>query len=182
MLFLSLLLAPAPALAETPEGWFIAGSDRTAYESDVVDESRDGGKSARLRTVEGKRNKGFGTLMQTMKPTGYAGNRVQMTAWIKSDGVKDWAGMWLRVDGPGKGHSAFDNMGDRRIVGDTEWTRYSIVLDVDPGATNIAYGVLLSDGGTVWMDDVEFDVVDESVPVTAETQTRYEPENPSFEE
>lgn len=180
MLFLSLLLFPAHA--ETPQGWFIAGSQPKVFQADVVDEARDGGKAARFRSIEGKKVKGFGTLMQTMRATDYAGNRVQMTAWVKSDDVEGWAGLWMRVDGSGEGALAFDNMSERAIVGDTDWTRYSVVLDVAPDATQIAYGVLVSEEGTVWLDDVKFDVVSEKVPVTGQQTNRYEPENASFED
>jgi hypothetical protein len=119
--------------------------------------------------------------MQNMSPADYAGNRVKMTAWIKSEGVEDWAGMWLRVDGESKSATAFDNMGDRPIKGTTEWTQYSIVLNVHPKATNIAYGVLVSDAGTVWIDDVQFELVGEKEPTTG-SSSQFAPQNPSFEE
>ncbi|MCA9492491.1 MAG: hypothetical protein KC621_21305 [Myxococcales bacterium] len=87
------------AHAEPPEGWFLAGSDAKAYEADVVEEAHTGTGSARFRSKQGEKPRGFGTMMQQMQPADYTGNRLRMTAWVKTDDVADWAGMWLRVDG-----------------------------------------------------------------------------------
>ena len=173
----------SPVMAETPEGWFLAGSQRDAYEADVVPEAHTGRKSARYRHIDGEKRNGFGTMMQNIDPADYAGNRIRMTAWVKSEGVKDWAGLWLRVD-EGKTTHGFDNMHDRPIKGSTDWTQYAIVLDVHPDATNLAFGVLLADTGTVWIDDLEFEVVDEGVPTTGAKGAKksYAPTNASFED
>jgi hypothetical protein len=62
---------------------------------------------------------------------------------------------------------AFDNMQKRAIKGTQTWTQYSVVLNVDAAkAKRIAIGVLLAGKGGVWIDDVRFETVDESVPVT----------------
>jgi hypothetical protein len=42
-----------------------------------------------------------------------------------------------------------------------------IILDVSDDAQYIAFGVLLSGQGRIWIDDVKFEVVDESIPVTS---------------
>lgn len=55
--------------------------------------------------------------------------------------------------------------GSRQIKGTTDWTRYEIVLDVAQEATALSFGILTV-GGTVWLDDVAFEVVDASVPTT----------------
>jgi len=61
---------------------------------------------------------------------------------------------------------AFDNMSDRPIQGDTEWTRHDVVLDVPASARRITFGVLLGGPGTVWIDGVRLDVVASTVPTT----------------
>ena len=68
----------------------------------------------------------------------------------------------------------------------TERTKYEIVLDVPLTATNLAYGALVSGGGTIWFDSISFEEVDETIPTTGEDQQKYmpvkEPSNLSFEE
>jgi hypothetical protein len=100
--------------------------------------------------------------------------RVRMSAQVKSDAVEELAGLWMRVDGetdPVTGRPkllGFDNMGARPIVGTTDWTKYEIVLDVPAPTTGIVFGLLIAGKGSAWLGPVTFEVVDASVPVTAE--------------
>src|ERR1051326_798703 len=162
---LALVLLPAVAAAEVPTGWFLAGSDPKAYVAERdVNTKRDGKVSARLASTGP--SKGFGTLMQSFDAGEYRGKRLKLSAWVKSKDVEDWAGMWMRVDLADKKQGAFDNMQNRAIKGTKDWTRYDVVLDVASDATAIAFGILVSGEGSVWMNDLQFQVVDSSVPVT----------------
>ena len=67
--------------------------------------------------------------------------------------------MWMRVDGKNQLVYAFDNMMNRAVVGTTDWTLYDVVLDVSALAVDVAYGVLLSNEGTAWLDGVSLDIV-----------------------
>ena len=86
----------------------------------------------------------------------------------------------MRVDRDQKS-TAFDNMQDRAIKGTQPWTRHEVVLDVDPKATHIAFGILLSGKGAAWIDDVAFEVVDERVAVTDMHAKTTSPRNLNFE-
>lgn len=134
-------------------------------------EAHEGRSSAWLastRTAEG-----FGTMMQSCDPAEYRGRRLRLSAFVKAQDVKDWAGMWMRVDGPEEGRSlAFDSMQNRPIQGTMNWTRHDVFLDVADEATSISFGILLSGEGKVWLDDVQFEVVDNSVPVTGRARVR----------
>ncbi len=57
-------------------------------------------------------------------------------------------------------------MGNRPIKGTGDWKRYEIVLDVPGNSINIAFGILLTGKGKVWMDDLQFEVVGKDVPTT----------------
>jgi hypothetical protein len=41
-----------------------------------------------------------------------------------------------------------------------------VILDVDETAEAIAFGVHLEGSGRLWLDDVQFEKVDENVPAT----------------
>jgi hypothetical protein len=86
--------------------------------------------------------------------------------------------MWMRVDGPDRKVLSFDNMGDRPVTGSTGWTRYEIVLDVPPDSVDIAFGFLLTQGGTVWGDNFKLEKVDSTVPVTAPSPPAVKPKGP----
>ena len=73
----------------------------------------------------------------------------------------------MRVDGARKDEMlAFDNMQDRAIKGTIDWKKYEIVLDVPENSEMVAFGLLLSGKGQVWMDDLQFEVVGKDVPTT----------------
>ena len=155
---------------DLPAGWFKAGSKPKSYKMGIdKGAGKDGRNAATIKSKSGKID-GFGTLMQFSLPDKYRGKRVRMTGFLKTDKVSDWAGLWFRVDKKGFGSIAFDNMKngttDRSVKGTTEWTKYEIVLDVSQEATGLAYGALLSGTGQIWFDDINFEMVSDSIPVT----------------
>jgi hypothetical protein len=162
----ALLMMPILAWAAPPAGWFLTGKDPTSYaiETDTA-VFHEGKSSARLASIRSP--VGFGTLMQNFDASDYLGKRLQLSAYVKADKVKNWAGLWMRVDGANPNSPlAFDNMQGRPVRGTQDWKRYEIVLDIGPDAKAIAFGILLDDEGTVWLDDVQFKIVDNTVPVT----------------
>jgi hypothetical protein len=189
ILILALLtVVPAAAFAadSLPTGWIKAGSQPAEYEVGVDSMTHhDGHASGYVKSIT-KELHGFGTLMQTAGPGEYLGKRVRMSAFVKADQVSDWAGVWMRVDGPMEGNQpkmlAFDNMQGRPIKGTSDWKKVEIVLDVPKEATDIAFGILLSKDGQVWIDDLKFEVVPTSVPLTGRggAMTRV-PSNLDFE-
>ncbi|MFA6210024.1 MAG: hypothetical protein WC714_11425 [Candidatus Obscuribacterales bacterium] len=151
-----------------PKGWITAGSHPDSYEmGSFTDFCHSGTKCARLCSKTDAID-GFGTLMQSVKADSYRGKRIELTAFVKSESVDGCAGLWMRVD-VGQEYVSFDNMHDRPIKGDTDWTQYHVVLDVPEKSTNISFGVLLSGAGSVWMDDFELNVVGLDVPSTDTT-------------
>jgi hypothetical protein len=153
--------------AEVPKGWFLAGSKPAAYESSVDKVNTYGGlPSAYLKSKSPEVPEGFGTLMQNFSADQYIGKRVRFGAFVKSEGVERWSGLWMRIDGKPGQTLAFDNMQKRSIKGVTGWKEYEVVLDVPAGATGIFLGILLDGPGTVWMSNNKFDVVGPNVPST----------------
>jgi hypothetical protein len=150
-----------------PVGWFLAGSKPTSYRTGIDRQVvRDARPSAYLVSAVMDTG-GFGTLMQSINATQYAGKRVRLRAWVQSKDVTGWAGLWMRVD---KGQTAvgFDNMERRAIHGTSPWTAYDVVLDVPADATGISFGTLLAGAGEVWLSSVEFQVVGQEVPATGD--------------
>ena len=148
-------------------GWFMSGSEPGQYSAMVDKETFHSGTQSAKVTNSQPSASGFGTLMQEASPDEYKGKRWRMTFWLKTEAVQGWTSGWMRVDGK-KGDSplAFDNMQDRLIKGTTDWRQYSIVLDVSEQSTKIAFGIMLSGDGKIWIDDIQFEEVDNSVPVT----------------
>jgi len=172
------------AQAAAPEGWILAGSKPASYDTGTDPQNSNNGKfSAYLKAKPEADGSGFGTLMQSFSAEQYRGKRVRFSAYVKSQDVKDWAGMWMRVDGtsPTGGTppvTAFDNMQNRPIKGTQLWRQYDVVLDVDAKAAGISFGILLSGGGEVWLNSASFEVVSSSTPVTGGDLTSNAPSAP----
>jgi hypothetical protein len=114
--------------------------------------------------------------------TTYLGKRIKFSAFVKADGLQNWAGLWARVD---KGHTsvAFDNMQNRPIKGATGWSRYEVVLDVPEDATGIAFGILVNGSGTAWINGANFEIVGTDVSTTSTlSPPKTAPSNLSFEQ
>jgi hypothetical protein len=147
-----------------PKGWLKKGSSPADYDVSIdQNEIFHGKPSCYIKSRKSPR--GFGTLMQMFKANSYLGKRVKLVGNAKSEGLEEWAGFWMRVDGPEK-QLRFDNMQDRPIKGTTGWTKYQIVLDVPDDSIHIAFGLLLSGSGQVWIAEVSLEIVSSVVPTT----------------
>ena len=176
--FATLMLLPAVATAVKPEGWRLAGNDPSSYMMDRDSLVTCAGKpSGRLMSVCESAGpdstmgcKGFGTMMQSIDAGAYARKRVRFSGYVKAREVREWAGLWMRVDGEGDPPQllGFDNMRGRPIQGTREWTRYEIVLDVRRDATHIFFGILLHGQGTVWLSAASLEAVSTTVPTTGD--------------
>jgi hypothetical protein len=147
--------------------WFMAGSHPSDYEQGIDSSNRYHDQKSAFVRANIPHPSGFGTLMQMFKADLYRNKRMRFSGVVKSEGVDDWAGLWMRVDGPGKESLRFDNMQTRPIVGTTEWQRYRVILDVPEEATNVAFGILLGGKGQVWLSDVQFEETEEEPTGTA---------------
>ncbi len=152
----------------TKGAWIKAGNEAKSYEISMEKDSERKNFVGYLKSTNASiPKKGFGTIMQCFVADKYKGKRVRLTGYVKTKEIEKWAGMWMRVDGPKKGKPlSFDNMKERPIKGKSDWTKYKIVLDVPKESTNVCFGVLIYGTGEAWIDDIKFEVVDKTVPVT----------------
>jgi len=183
-----LLMAITAALISftLPKGWIAGGNSFTKYDMGVDPVAgQDGKNAATIKSIADSIN-GFGTLMQMCKADKYTGRKIKMTGMVKSEQVKGWAGLWLKINREGsRQHLAFDNMHDRPIKGTTEWTKYEIVLDVPANASKLSYGALLYGTGQIWFDNICLEVVGKSEKakgtVTKKINYPSAPDNLDFE-
>ena len=171
--------------AAAPVGWFLAGSKPASYDTGVDSQTIYNDKPSAYLKSKLAPIEGFGTLMQDFKAEEYLGKRIRFSAFVKSENVQDWAGLWMRIDKASGGSSGnktlgFDNMQDRPIKGTTAWQDCEIVLDVAQGATGIAFGILLSGTGEVWLNSAKIEVVPTTIPTTGHTITDT-PQNLDFQ-
>jgi hypothetical protein len=146
-------------------GWQSAnGNHRVGLDSTT----RHGGKSAGCvqSTTDELGEEIFGGFQQLINARDYRGKRLRLAAFVKTQDVGGWSGLWMRIHGK-RSPMAFDNMQQRPIKGTSDWNAYQVVLDVPDDAIDIALGVLQSGSGRTWIDDVSLEVVGDEVAVTA---------------
>ncbi len=131
-----------------PANWRFFGDSnyKTALDSTYV---RSGKYSASIEFIEGTPN--FKAWSYTI-PDNYAGKKITLSGYIKTENVKEgYAGLWMRIDPS----IAFNNMNENGVTGTTDWTRYEITLDMNPGKTKqIVIGGLLVGVGKMWIDEL----------------------------
>lgn len=182
---IGLLMLSFTKLPNDIKGWFLAGSSPGSYTIGVVKDAQRNGNVGYIKSKNTEITvQEFGTIMQQFTPKDYLGKKVKLTGYLKSANVKAWAGMWMRVDGNDKKVLSFDNMQDRPIRGTTDWTKYEIILNVPKESKLLAYGVLLSGNGSVWLDDFKFEILqsDEEPTGSGVSFKLDKPTNTGFEE
>lgn len=161
-----------------PAGWIMTGESPYDYETGLdKDTVHNGHQSAYLKSKD-KKARGFATLMQHIKAENYKGERIRFSGFVKTIDVEESAGLWMRIDHSSGEILAFDNMMNRPIKGTNEWNHYSVILDVPLKSETIAFGILLNGPGQIWIDELRFEIVDDSVSVTEQSTTAYLSEKP----
>ena len=140
--------------ASLPKNWYAGGE---GFKVSLDSLEKHAGKFSLKMEMPGVRSgNGFGVFTGTLPIETFAGKNVEYKGWIKTKDVKNgYVGLWLRVDGENRAMLGFDNMNDRGLKGDNEWTQVSIKIDVSKEAVNINYGGIFPGEGTVWFDDLE---------------------------
>ena len=185
-----LLISAVTALSFIePKGWHISGSAPEKYEIGLFKVNGHEGKACGIirASKKGYFNDEYGSLMQVISSQKFLGKKIRMTGYMKSIGVTQWAGFYLRADKEdSKEPLTFDNMRDRPVTGNTKWTQYKIELDIPLNASKIAFGAHLRGPGQIWFDDINFEVIGNSTiqatEVICDTSKKREPENLDFEQ
>ena len=166
-------LSAQEAVAANPsEGWVTRQTVEGSYEMQI--QNTISGNRQNVSTIKSleKKIEGFGNIMKTINSDEYRGKTIKMSGYVKSENVKYWAGLWMRVDYYRSKVLAFDNMHPRAIKGTTDWSKYEAVLFVPEDATAISYGALLNGTGQIWFDDIKLEVVDDAIPETGSIKGR----------
>jgi hypothetical protein len=131
-----------------PTGWGGGPANTVAVDDSVAHSGRN---SVRLAHDSGSAQS-FSVLTKHL-PLNYLGDTLELRGFLRTEGVSDFAGLWMREDQDGAA-VAFDNMQSRGLKGTTGWTEYSIKLPLRPGAQILYFGVLNAGTGKLWADDL----------------------------
>lgn len=190
ILVLSITLITAVSCKKTVQSprkvifWIMGGTAPESFKVSIDSSTfQNGSYSACLESVT-KNPKGFGTIQQQFNAKDYAGKRLKMSAYIKTQNVKLGTAFWINIANDSF-TVAFDNMSqgkiDRTIYGTNEWAKHDIIIDVPINSEIINFGVFLDGVGKIWIDNFTFSIVDEkTTEITGkENETWLHKKNPS---
>ena len=167
ILFAALAAVSSAALAAPPEplppAWIITGQSPAKFTAGV--EQEPGIRGAKFLRNKSDDPKAWAALAQMISAQNYVGQRIRFRAFVKTQDVSGWAGLWMRVDNRAGRSIAFYNSADKPIKGSTDWQERSVVLDVPPDGVAIVFGVNNIGTGQVWIDRLGFETVGQDVPV-----------------
>jgi C-terminal processing protease CtpA/Prc len=147
--FEAILKFEVPQAEGAPRGWGGGPPGTIHFDGETV----HGGHGA-VRLERDADSPGEFTTITKRIPVDFAGEWIEFRGFLRTEGVTGYAGLWMREDGRG-GAVQFDNMQDRGVKGDTEWTEYTIRLPLDDRGVELYFGVLVAGEGTVWADDLQ---------------------------
>jgi hypothetical protein len=161
---------------ERPRAWALNPATKAYGCTLETDHSyvKSGASSAVLR-LSSTQATAFCGMIQGAAAGPFRGKRVEFSAYLSTQNVAI-AALWFRADDAQGKVVAFDNQAHRPMRGVFPWTADDIVIDVPESAAVIAYGAQSS--GTLWVDAMEFQIVDKIVPLTA-APTQITAVNPS---
>ncbi len=145
--------AKGKATEQRKHGWWLTGSARLDYGIGLASHRPHTGSNSLV--IVSKRTpppRGYGALMHRIPAAPFRGHPVLFEAWLRTEGVTEWAGLWLRLDDASGRVLRLDNMHDRPIRGDQDWQPRYIILDVPTEAEWINFGVTLRGNGRVFID------------------------------
>jgi hypothetical protein len=149
-------------------GWHKYSQRFSAYESGVDKDVKHGGEaSGYLKAEQANLEHVPGELGQKIRADEYRGQRVRLTAYIKTKDVEGGVGIGMGSLLPDGSRGPYDDMTTRLITGTNDWQQVQVVVDVPEEATTILMGVVMYGPGQMWADDLQLDVVGKDVPLTS---------------
>jgi protein kinase-like protein len=147
----------------TPSGWRFESDRPDDYEHglDRTFSTRGAVAYIKNRTAGAV---GLAMLVQDLDVSPYVGKRVRVSALLRSNAIDQFGGLLFRI-----AHPEGALLGNRRNLamhGTNEWSRQSVVFDVEGRAVALTIGFALTGPGVIWADGFSVDVVDASVPLT----------------
>jgi erythromycin esterase-like protein len=131
--------------------WWSCASQYECVPDSTVHES--GTQSLRIDSLSTATSTTFGASAQYLPLQLVAGHHLEVSGWMKTSSVREYAAIWLRVDGS-SGVLSFDDNSKADPRGTTGWKQYSFERDVSPAAVDVMLGLILNGTGTAWFDNL----------------------------
>jgi hypothetical protein len=101
---------------------------------------------------------GFADLRQAILADEYRGKRVRLAMVVKTEGVEQHAGPYVRMVDPGRTRPPEVRL-EHRLQDTTDWTPIELSVDVPADAVFLLFGIHLTGPGKIWMAQVDVKAV-----------------------
>lgn len=132
-----------------------------------------------LTPRQGEKSNKSGTYTQGFNCSRWRGQRVKFSADIKCKDVGDWCGLMMWVKGVTGKTLGFTTMYHVGCNGDSDWQRWSVILDVSPIACSAVVAATLNGNGEAFFSNLSFSTAEPNDETTDRTTG---PRNLSFSE
>ncbi len=147
---LALLIVCSLALqAAAPAGWRLNQAKPGTYEAGTdMQAAYNGHPSAYLKCTKPAAGE-IANLMQHFRADKYAGKRVRLSAFVKTEALDEQGHLWTQWVHPGKDGAQSGTSFAWLVKGTAGWQNYEVVLDVPQYADSIEFGVFPGGPGTI---------------------------------
>jgi hypothetical protein len=154
------LLSVAPG-GGLPEGWAQSATLDAARACQAQRSPWLPGAASRLTIRCAQATEGALSVTQTIDAAPYRGQRLELSARLRAEGLAGRVGLLLRSHGADQRVLALDDMRLRPVSADSGWVNASVLLDVAEEAQTVTLGVLLERGpGRAAVEGLRFERVD----------------------
>ena len=162
-------IMPRQTLDVAP-GWQSGGAKPMFYAFSLDPKVTHGGKaSASIKAIATNDGNAGAALGQMVRADKYQGQRIRLSGYIKTAHISGMASLYMQVEDAKAATLTMDNGFPRMIMGDNDWQKFAVVLDVPANAHAIIFGALIGGIGQMWFDDLQIEVVGQDVASTAMT-------------
>ncbi|MBO0790612.1 MAG: bifunctional nuclease family protein [Ktedonobacteraceae bacterium] len=131
--------------------WQLVGSGRQNYSSGVDATMTFQAEPCVFLKAAVAQPYGAGTLQQSLMADDYRGQRIRLSASIKTVDVEVQASLFLFAE---------DRIG-QTIRGTSDWQHYEVILHIPKKSSIIDFGITLHGRGLVWLANVHLDLIEE---------------------
>lgn len=161
-------LPEKPTSIRIPNNWLLRGSGSKNYElrsdgNTVFTGNFSAALSAHDKDVSPNLS---GSAIQAVLAAPYIGTRVELSAMLRGEGMRNAGSVWMYVTDPSRVIIAYQVAQMSPASDPGEWGRYRVVMDIPFHGEVLAYGFTLQGKGKLWVDDVHLRGVNSDVPVT----------------
>ena len=182
---MGMLLLKANASAQIlPKAWTKSGTWAGSYTMEIkANEGINESKAIVLESV-GKDIYGSGAVIQTINARNYLGKRVKLSAFIRTENVKDFACLILspqnKIDD--FWNNSFNNSEDKKtfLQGSHAFKKIESYLNVSDNAGNLVIGAMIKGEGKIWIDNINLEII-ENLPENPQALAK-ELQNIEFED